>query len=55
MKSNIVQFIVVDPRPTVKPLLLKRSLHNGLLILLAFWKQKPLWLIGLFTDIWQRF
>ena len=37
-----------------KYLLLKCSLHNGLLTKLALWKRKPAWLVGLFTNIWQR-
>ena len=29
MESNIVQFIIVDPRLIMKPLLLKCALHDG--------------------------
>jgi len=46
-KSNIIRFIILDPRPTLKPQLLKSMLDNKLFTKLTFQKSKLLWLLGL--------
>jgi len=60
VKSNIVHFIIMDLRPILKPQLLESTLDlaldNKLFTKLMFWKCKPLWLVGPFTNArqWSR-